>query len=214
MDFTLALRMSKKEFRSKKTPNFGLSRSKRERLFFCKEMIIMREHCVGVDSIAVGSSAGISDCVKWRPHWKIEKYDRDMKLYAVEEIDGNMLLTEGVSELLKLACGISGATPFNNTNSYIGIGDGTDEASAEQTGLMGGNKSYAHMDATYPKISGNSVIFRATFGPDVANYPWREFTVANGNSDAAINLNRKVETSPRTKVFPDTWIVQLQISIS
>jgi len=174
----------------------------------------MLEKGIGIDEIAVGASIAIQEHAKWQPKWKIEKYDGNMNLYAVEEIEGNLLLTEGIGEFMKAACGIAGATAFNNANAYIGVGDGTTAASATQTGLVGPNKTYKPMDATYPQVSGQTVTFRATYGPNDGNHNWREFTVANGNSDSAKNLNRKVESALRTKVNPDTWIVQLQISIS
>jgi len=42
----------------------------------------------------------IKDNIKWQPKWTIEKYDKDMKLYETEEIDGNLLLNEGITEQL------------------------------------------------------------------------------------------------------------------
>jgi hypothetical protein len=174
----------------------------------------MRENGFGKDTVAVGAGVGIKEHAKWLPKWTIEKYDGNMNLYEVEEIDGNLLLTEGISEFMKAACGIAGATAFNNANAYIGVGDGTAVSDASQTGLMGSNKTYAPMDATYPQVTGNVMTFRATFGPTVGNHAWREFTVANGNSDAAKNLNRKVEAALRNKVEPDTWVIQLSVTIS
>jgi hypothetical protein len=177
------------------------------------EMNIMLEKGIGIDNVAVAGHIGIQERVKWQPKWKIEKYDKDMKLYEVENIDGNLLLNEGITELLNLLIG-NAATAFNHENTYIGIGDGTTAASAAQTGLVGPNKTYKPMDAIYPQVSGQTVTFRATYGPNDGNHSWREFTVANGNSDGAKNLNRKVESALRTKVSPDTWIVQLQVTIS
>jgi len=173
----------------------------------------MREQGFGIDTIAVGAGIGISEHAKWEPKWTIEKYDGSMNLYATEEIQGNLLLNEGITALLALLTG-GAETAFNNANSYIGIGDSTTVASATQTGLQAvANKAYKAMDATYPQVSGQAVTFRSTFGPDDGNYDWKEFAVANGNSDAAKNLNRKVEAHGR-KVFPDTWVIQLQISIA
>ena len=173
----------------------------------------MLEKGAGIDNIAVGAGLGISESAKWKPKWIIEKYDKNMKLYETEEIEGNLLLNEGITSLLTLLIGGS-ETPFNNANAYVGVGDGTTAASATQTGLLGTNISYAPMDATYPQVSGNVVTFRATFGPDKGNNAWREVTVANGVSDSAKNLNRKVESALRAKNSPDTWIIQLQITIS
>jgi hypothetical protein len=57
------------------------------------------------------------------------------------------------------------------------------------------------------------VIFRSTFGTAEANFTWAEWTVANGNSDTAVNLNRKVE-SLGTKTSGATWVLQVELSIS
>ena len=166
------------------------------------------------DEVQMLACVGITDKLNWHPILTIEKYNGDMELYETEVIDGNLALNEGISELLKLLIGDGTALAFNNSYAHIGVGDGTTAASATQTGLVGTNKTYASMDATYPQITGQTILFRATFGPSAGNHNWREFTVANGNSDAAKNLNRKVESALRTKVSPDTWIVQLSITIS
>jgi hypothetical protein len=42
---------------------------------------------------------------------------------------------------------------------------------------------------------------------------WNEWTVANGSSDTAVNLNRKVE-SLGTKTSGATWVLQVELSIS
>lgn len=173
----------------------------------------MQEVGKGRDILAVGAGVGVSEHARWQPKWTIEKYNAEMKLYDVEHIEGNLLLNEGISSLLTLLIGGS-ETPFNNANAYVGVGDGTTEAAPNQTGLLGENKSYAQMDATYPQVSGNAVTFRATFGPTSGNHAWREFTVSNGNSYTAKNLNRKVETAQRFKVEPDTWVIQLQVTLS
>lgn len=174
----------------------------------------MQDNGFGIDTVALNVGMGITECAKWKPKWTIEKYDKDMNLYDVEEIDGNLLLIEGIEELWKIVGGISGAIPFNNANAHIGVGDGTTASVATQTGLLGTNKSYAPMDATYPQVSGNVVTFRSTFGPTQGNHSWREFTVANGLSNSAKNLNRKVESDLRAKASPDTWVIQLRIMIS
>lgn len=174
----------------------------------------MLEKGLGKEKIAMSGNVGLSELAKWQPKWRIEKYDGNMNLYDVEEIEGNKLLVEGISEFMKVACGISGATPFDGVNAYIGVGDGTTAANASQTGLMGTNKTYRPMDSGYPQVKDNVMTFRATFGPDYGNHKWREFTVANGGSDSAKNLNRLVEAPLREKVAPDTWVMELQVTIS
>lgn len=172
----------------------------------------MREQGFGMDKIAVGASVGINEHAKWQPKWKIEKYDKDMNLYETEEFDGNLLLNEGIAEMLALLIGGT-ATAFNNANAHIGVGDGTTAAVATQTGLVGTNKTYAPMDATYPQVSDNTVVFRATFDPDVGNFRWEELAIANGNSDSSKNLNRKVQFCGE-KAAPHTWVVECSISIT
>lgn len=171
------------------------------------------DKAIGTDKVSMGANVGLVDRANWKPRWVIEKYDGDMNLYETEVINGNLLLNEGITSLLTLLIGGS-ETAFNNGNANIGVGDGTTTAAATQTGLVGTNKTYRPMDATYPQISGQTVTFRSTFGPTFGNHKWREFTVANGSSDTAKNLNRLVEAPLREKVAPDTWVVQLQVTIS
>lgn len=175
----------------------------------------MKEAGKGIDNMAVGANIGVRECAKWKPRWRIEKYHGEAlpeNLYAVEEFDGNLLLNEGIALLLNLLIG-GGGTAFNNASSYIGVGDSATAAAATQTGLQAAvNKTYVAMDATYPQASNQTVTFRATFGSGVGNFSWQEFTISNGNSDSATNLNRKVENHG-TKVT-DTWIVSCAITIS
>lgn len=171
------------------------------------------EKATGLDVPGMKSGVDFKEKANWKPRWIIEKYDENMNLYESEEVEGNLLLNEGINSLLKLLVG-SSEDAFNNGNAHIGVGDGTVAASASQTGLVGSNKTYRPMDATYPKVEGTTVTFRSTFGPDFGNHKWREFTVSNGASDSAKNLNRLVEAPLREKVAPDTWVMQLQVTIS
>jgi len=135
------------------------------------------------------------------------------KPYAIEEFHGNVLLNEGIQELWDLACGLGTPTPFDATNSYLGVGDGTTAEDPTQTGLVGVNKLYKAMDSGYPSRSAQTVTWQSTFGATQANYAWNEYTVANGPDNTAKNLNRKVEAKG-TKVEGETWVLQLQITLS
>ena len=166
----------------------------------------------GDDNVSVNAGMGVAESAKWRPKWKIEKYDAKGRLYAVEEFAGNMLLDEGVTEMWNLIMGESSAY-FNGANTHIGIGDGTAAASSSQTGLQGSNKVYKSLDSTYPKVSNRALMARATFGSGEAAFAWNEFTLANGNSDDAVNLCRKVENHG-VKASADTWVLSLSITLS
>jgi hypothetical protein len=134
------------------------------------------------------------------------------RLEEVREVKGNVFLSEGIQFIWRAVTGQSGLTYFGS-NSCIGVGDGTTAADPSQTGLLGTNKYYKQVDSGYPQLSGNSVIFQATFGGTEANFSWNEWTVANGCGDTYVNLNRKQE-SLGTKASGATWILQVQLTIS
>jgi len=156
--------------------------------------------------------------VGYKPIWTIRKYESDEayqsdKPFEVNEVEGNLLLNEGITRLANLLIG-GGGNAFNNANAYIGVGDSATAASASQTGLQAStNKLYKAMEATYPQITSQTVTFRSAFGSSEANFAWEEFTVANGNSDASENLNRKV-SSQGTKSSGQTWTLDLTITFS
>ncbi|MEM1522902.1 MAG: hypothetical protein QW407_03975 [Thermofilaceae archaeon] len=116
------------------------------------------------------------------------------RILEVREVRGNLFLNEGINFIWLAVTGASGLTPFNAANARIGVGDGTAPVSPTQTGLQGENKYYKGMDSGYPQVVGTSVKFRSTFGPGEAEFAWNEWTVANGPSDDAVNLNRRVES--------------------
>lgn len=157
--------------------------------------------------------------------WRIEKFKGDFKSreeaikagakpYETIEIEENCLLNEGINELWTHLCS-AGGTKFDNGNAYIGVGDSSAAADPTQTGLQAAtNKLYKAMDATYPKYGTlQKAIWRVTFGSADANWAWNEITVANGNSDAAMNLNRKVQEMG-TKASGTTWTAELTITLS
>lgn len=132
--------------------------------------------------------------------------------------EGNVALLEGLYLLCGIISGIDTTSPrWDAANAYLGVGDSTTAESSTQTGLLGANKMYKSMDSGFPQraaspsASPQFVRWRATFGPNEANFTWNEFTVANGSSDAAVNLNRKV-VSKGTKTTGETWTLELEIT--
>lgn len=177
----------------------------------------------------------IKDSIGWKSRWRIDKFiDLDGRIAAFlknggsveeaverfggylggEEFEGNIILNEGFELLLDIIAGLdTTSNKWDSSNAYIGVGDGTTAEDETQTGLQGANKTYKGMDSGYPQRSGQTLEFRATFGGTEANHDWKEFTVANGNSDDATNLNRKVEDKG-TKSSGETWTCRLQITKS
>ena len=151
--------------------------------------------------------------------WSIAKFKNDDdykagKPYEVLKFDGNLLLNEGINELWSLVCG-TGGVKFDNTNAYLGVGDSSTAEAATQTGLQAAtNKLYVAMMATYPTYgTSQKATWKASFDTGDANFEWNEFTVANGNSDSADNLNRKV-SAQGTKTSGQTWELTLEITLS
>lgn len=161
----------------------------------------------------------ITEKPAFKIEWIIARYLDEQsfkakKPFYVSEFSPNLLLNEGIGELLDLACGLGTPTAFNAANAYLGVGDSTTAASASQTGLQAStNKAFAAMASGYPQRSGQTVTFQAVFGSSVGNFSWQEFTLANGNSDTAKNLNRKV-SDQGTKVSGQVWTLSLAITIS
>jgi len=135
------------------------------------------------------------------------------RLREARTVEGNVFLSEGIYFIWQAVTGAAGLTPFDSANAHIGVGDGTALEDPAQTGLQGANKHYKRVDSGYPQVVGSAVKFRATFGPDEANFDWREWTVANGSSDAAVNLNRKVQDLGR-KAPGTTWAIEVQLLIA
>lgn len=158
------------------------------------------------------------EVIRYKTRWRITKY-ADTQAYvqeqpfAVAEIDGNMLLNEGITALLNLLVG-NAETNFGNANAYIGVGDSTTAEDTTQTDLQAiTSKVYQAMEAGYPTLANQTVTWRAVFGGADANFAWNEFTVANASSGTGDNLNRKV-SAQGTKASGQTWTVDLSITFS
>lgn len=172
----------------------------------------------GSDGLGIKNGKALLEKLFEKATWRIRKFAseedyRANKPYEISSFEGNLLLNEGINELWTILCS-SGGTKFDNSNAYLGVGDSTTAESPTQTGLLGTNKFYKAMDAGYPTYGTNQkATWKATFGATEANFAWNEFTVANGNSDAAKNLNRKV-SSQGTKQSGQVWELTLEITLS
>jgi len=160
------------------------------------------------------------DRIRWRSRWRIEKYAsreafETQQPYAVSEFRGNLALNEGINELLLLLVG-GGGDAYDNTNTYLGVGDDSTAAAAAQTGLQAAaNKFWQGMEATYPTDPpvSQEVVFRSIFADGDAEYAWEEFTVTNTSSDAGKNLCRKV-SSEGTKSAGEVWTLTYTIGLA
>jgi hypothetical protein len=189
--------------------------------------------------------------VKWNVSTKVEKFESyqdyvEGNISEIKMLDGNTLLNCGVTDLWDLVVGndnqprVTPTTlePFDNSHSYIGVGDNdTAPTDKTKTGLLGTtNIWYKKVDATYPIVAANKVTFKATFygtgAPEPynqASFTWNEWSVARGVIDPSSygdldnptdiadaihnNLNRKVEEMG-TKAGAATWVITVEISLT
>ena len=148
------------------------------------------------------------------------------RLVSSTVAEGNLLLNGGIT-IMWSNIGTTG-TQFNAANSRLGVGTDGTGANATQTQLnpsVPGSVYYQVADATYPQISGQTIIYQATFPSTAANFLWQEFGVDNdavdGNgssiahySPGVIGLMNRLVVSQGTKVASQTWILQLSIALS
>ena len=82
---------------------------------------------------------------------------------------------------------------FDNTHSYIGVGDSSTAFIATQTDLQAStNKIRKGMVTSYPTTTSNILVFKSSFGATEGNFTWNEWAVFNALS-SGVMLNRKVE---------------------
>jgi hypothetical protein len=142
--------------------------------------------------------------------YKSEEDYKKGKPYAVVEKKGNLLLASGMNAIWNLVIGASSAH-YDNTNTYIGVGDSNTAASEDQTDLLGSNKTYKQCHTGFPAISTKSIMAFAIFQAGDANYAWNEFVIKNNAT--GVCLNRGVQ-SFGTKTSGEVWPVQIQIELS
>ena len=152
------------------------------------------------------------------PLWKITKYnsqaDKDLgKSFEVSNFEGNVLVNEGINELLTILGSSASGVKFDNTNSYLIVGTGSDAATSsdnEATFTAGVKEG---MEATFPTYgTSQKITWKSSFDGDTANQAWGEFGVLNATSSGKL-LNRKVEDEG-TKTLGQVWDLELEISFS
>jgi len=124
----------------------------------------------------------------------------------------NVLLNEGITELINLIAGLGSPTAWDNTNARLGVGTDATAPSAAQTGLIA-NPVYKAMNATYPQISGQDCIWQSDFINGEAEQAWNEESISNEATDAGDNLCRQ-NTALGTKPAGQTWRLTATITFS
>jgi hypothetical protein len=135
-----------------------------------------------------------------------------VKPVSTQVVDGNILVTAGITLMLNLLIG-AGGTVYSNANAHLGVGDSNTAAAIGQTDLQAAsNKLRKAMDSTYPQVAANVITFRSTFATGDANFAWEEVAAFNASSSGTM-LNRKAQ-GMGTKVNTATWVLTMTVTIS
>ena len=164
----------------------------------------------------------------WSCHTTVEKFDHlpsdlgltqdewdrfvlnhEIEPYEVRDVEGNLLVTAGLTAMLNLLIG-AGGTAFNNANANLGTGDSSTAAAIGQTDLVAAtNKGRAAWWRPTRQVATNTVTFRSDFTG--ANWAWQEWATFNAAA-AGTMLNRKVE--PLGTKASGTWTLTVTITIT
>lgn len=175
---------------------------------------------IGEDAFAFDEIDGVLHAVlRLTPerYCKLAESDAELLVLAAAERSElalgarNLLLNEGITELWTLAVS-TGATKWDSTNAFLGVGTSSTAAAATDTGLIG-TTDYQGMVATYPSITSQTAKWKGSYGSGVAEFAWNEWSVCNTNANSGKNLNRKVETLG-TKPAGVVWTLEVQITLS
>lgn len=167
--------------------------------------------------------------VRWHAHIEIEKRPGDWTAEQIargeapepEEVwgaEGNLLLTAGAKHVWQSLRGDS-LTAFDNTNSYVGVGDSSTTPTLTDTDLNAAtNKLRKGMDTGFPKVgtadglaTDNLIRFESSFGPTEANFAWLEMGVFNHATAGVMLMHRLI--TPGTKTG-GTWTARITFDLT
>lgn len=151
---------------------------------------------------------------------KINKFDLKMNLlksedYFFNSLKEGMLTNLGKDFLVKALKGDS-LTFFNNSNTFLGVGDNNTAANVTQTDLLAATNKYRkNVDSTFPKVFGDvggpsnygEILYIFTFLANEANFSWQEFGLFN-DSLSGIMFDRFIYDAG-VKNNDQIWSVEL-----
>jgi len=155
---------------------------------------------VGVEKIVPSRPLRLLENAVEHAMWRLEKFGTREEVdrgepYEMLDFEGNVLLNEGINDVLAtLLCG-GAATVYDNSNARLGVGDGSTGEQATDTGLLGTNKLWKGMMATYPTYGASQqTVFKSEFSESEAQWAWEEYTLVNAADDTGDNLVRKTQS--------------------
>jgi hypothetical protein len=127
-----------------------------------------------------------------------------------------MGMTNGARDIVVPAItGTAISTPWNNANSYIGVGDSATSFAVTQTDLQAAsNKLRKVQDATFPTTATPVLTFRSTFATTDANFAWQEWAVFNSAAGVTNNMLNRFVQSLGTKTSAQSWQLTATLTFS
>jgi hypothetical protein len=192
------------------------------------------------------------ESIKWHPTATIHKYSPEVVAelthllgyepshedfvrlgadpFAITEVDGNLLVTEGIGNLTGLVMGTVTVPVINATRGFIGVGDSSTAAAVTDTALVAAtNKFYQKIGSisqTTTTITNDTITAITTVATTDANFAWAEWvigsttggTVTTGTTEGAggtgaFIFNRRV-ASMGTKASGASWTFTANIKFS
>lgn len=144
----------------------------------------------------------------WEQYWL-----GNQKPYEVITVDGNLMVTAGITLLWTLLIG-GGGTAFSNANARLGVGNSNTAEAIGQVDLQGGSTLRKAMNSTFPSVAAAVITFQSTFSTAEANFTWLEVGTFNSGAGATM-LNRKVPVGGLgTKASGASWTLTETITLS
>jgi hypothetical protein len=177
----------------------------------------------------MGLGSGLREALGWKTTWQLEKrhgdgaaypggieaFKREVAPYEVLEFAGNLLMNVGGAAIWDLVTGGGVAVAFDDTNSYLGVGDDDTAEDESQTELIAeaspGNSIRKLVNGTYPQYVDRACIFQADFTGLEGNWTWNEIGTFNDATTGDM-LNRKVQDLG-TKTEGATWTLTETITL-
>lgn len=185
-----------------------------------------------------------ADIIRWHAHALVEKWTDEQVAWVrtrtgiltpsgdllrqfikpvTVEVDGNLLVTAGLTRLTSVLTG-GGGQAATNKATRLGVGDGSGTAAVGDTDLSASagatHRYFQVMDATYPSTSAGVITFKATYDSSTANFAWSEWgidigtpTVSGGTTVGACLLNHKTSAGLGTK-SGGTWVLTSTITVA
>jgi hypothetical protein len=194
------------------------------------------------------------DSIRWHAEAFVDKYSQDqvdwvLKNHPIKGVplqgrhfeqfklkpedgqaysDGNLVTTQGLTVIWRLATG-GGGTTLINTTTRLGTGNGSGTAAAGDTDLSAAagsaNRWFQIMDSTFPSFATNVLTAKATWATGDGNYAWNEWgldvgtaTVASSNAVQAVSGNNglfshKTSAALGTKTT-GSWVLTVTVTIT